>query len=84
MWLPIFFSPSEASQTAGRDFLERVRARIANADWTIIDQGFQLTLTIGATEYARGEAVESLLRRADMALYLGKETGRNRVILGLV
>jgi len=61
--------------------LERVRARIANADWTIIEQGFQLTLTIGATEYARGEAVESLLRRADMALYLGKETGRNRVIL---
>jgi diguanylate cyclase len=61
--------------------LERVRARIANADWTIIDRGFQLTLTMGAAEYIRGEAVESLLRRADMALYLGKEAGRNRVIL---
>jgi diguanylate cyclase (GGDEF)-like protein len=61
--------------------LERIRTRIADADWTIIDHDFQLTLTIGATEYAPGESVESLMRRADMALYLGKETGRNRVVL---
>src|SRR6202165_1192755 len=27
MWLPIFFSPSEASQAAGRRFLERLRSR---------------------------------------------------------
>lgn len=27
MWLPIFFSPSESSQAAGRRYLERVRAR---------------------------------------------------------
>ena len=26
MWLPIFFSPSEASQIAGRHFLDRIRA----------------------------------------------------------
>jgi hypothetical protein len=27
MWLPIFFSPSEASQAAGRRLLKRIRAR---------------------------------------------------------
>jgi PleD family two-component response regulator len=54
---------------------------MAFADWTIIDHDFQLTLTIGAPEYAPGESVESLMRRADMALYLGKETARNRVVL---
>jgi pimeloyl-ACP methyl ester carboxylesterase len=32
MWLPIFFSPSEASQAAGRRFLERVRARTEDRD----------------------------------------------------
>jgi len=32
MWLPIFFSPSEASQTAGRRFLERIRARTEDRD----------------------------------------------------
>jgi pimeloyl-ACP methyl ester carboxylesterase len=32
MWLPIFFSPSEASQAAGRDYLERTRARREDRD----------------------------------------------------
>jgi pimeloyl-ACP methyl ester carboxylesterase len=32
MWLPIFFSPSEASQTAGRQFLERTRDRTEDRD----------------------------------------------------
>jgi pimeloyl-ACP methyl ester carboxylesterase len=32
MWLPIFFTPSEASQAAGRRFLERIRARTEDRD----------------------------------------------------
>jgi pimeloyl-ACP methyl ester carboxylesterase len=32
MWLPIFFSPSEASQAAGRRFLERIRTRTEDRD----------------------------------------------------
>jgi hypothetical protein len=32
MWLPIFFSPSEASQAAGRRFLERIRTRAEDRD----------------------------------------------------
>jgi pimeloyl-ACP methyl ester carboxylesterase len=32
MWLPIFFSPSEASKAAGRRFLERIRARTDDRD----------------------------------------------------
>jgi pimeloyl-ACP methyl ester carboxylesterase len=32
MWLPIFFSRSEASQAAGRSFLERTRARREDRD----------------------------------------------------
>jgi len=32
MWLPIFFSTSEASQAAGRRFLERIRARTEDRD----------------------------------------------------
>jgi pimeloyl-ACP methyl ester carboxylesterase len=32
MWLPIFFSVSEASQAAGRRFLERIRARTEDRD----------------------------------------------------
>lgn len=32
MWLPIMFSPSEASQAAGHHFLERIRARAEDRD----------------------------------------------------
>jgi pimeloyl-ACP methyl ester carboxylesterase len=32
MWLPIFFSPSQDSQAAGRRFLERIRARTEDRD----------------------------------------------------
>jgi pimeloyl-ACP methyl ester carboxylesterase len=35
MWLPIFFSPSEASQAAGRYFLERIRARTEDRDVSV-------------------------------------------------
>ena len=37
MWLPIFFSPSEASQAAGRRFLDRIRLRIEDRDRTVSD-----------------------------------------------
>jgi pimeloyl-ACP methyl ester carboxylesterase len=32
MWLPIFFSPSQASQAEGRRFLERIRSRTEDRD----------------------------------------------------
>jgi pimeloyl-ACP methyl ester carboxylesterase len=37
MWLPIFFSPSEASQSAGRRFLERIRARADDRDVPVLE-----------------------------------------------
>lgn len=37
------------------------------------------TLSAGVAEYRAGEDIESVLRRADRALYAAKQTGRNRV-----
>jgi pimeloyl-ACP methyl ester carboxylesterase len=37
MWLPIFFSPSEASQAAGRSFLDRIRSRTGDRDVPVSD-----------------------------------------------
>jgi diguanylate cyclase (GGDEF)-like protein len=61
--------------------LERIRACIAGFDWSVIDPKLHVTITIGATEFVAGETVEELISRADLALYLGKEAGRDRVVL---
>ena len=39
------------------------------------------TLTIGASGVAPGDTLEDVIRRADAALYRGKEQGRNRVVV---
>jgi pimeloyl-ACP methyl ester carboxylesterase len=49
MWLPIFFSPSGASQAAGRRFLERVRARSEDRDLPVSED------TVAAHAAAAGE-----------------------------
>jgi pimeloyl-ACP methyl ester carboxylesterase len=49
MWLPIFFSPSEASQAAGRRFLDRIRARTIDRDVPISQD------TVDAHSAAAGE-----------------------------
>jgi diguanylate cyclase (GGDEF)-like protein len=39
----------------------------------------QVTITLGIAQCGRSETIESCLKRADEALYKGKELGRNRV-----
>lgn len=41
------------------------------------------TLSAGVAEYRPGEDIESILRRADRALYAAKHAGRNRVELAM-
>ncbi len=40
-----------------------------------------VTLSLGVAQYAPGESVESLVGRADAALYQAKQQGRNRVVV---
>jgi diguanylate cyclase (GGDEF)-like protein len=72
---------ADTSLAAARDPLERLRQRIATLDWSTIHEGLRVTTTIGATQYAPGDTLEELVKRADLALYHGKETGRDRVVI---
>ncbi|MCZ7656294.1 MAG: diguanylate cyclase [Rhodocyclaceae bacterium] len=39
----------------------------------------KFTVSFGVAEFAKGDNLEALFAKADQALYLAKDTGRNRV-----
>jgi diguanylate cyclase (GGDEF)-like protein len=57
---------------------ERLRGRIAALK--VGPGGFKLTCSFGVSEWSHGDTVDRLLKRADVALYEAKLTGRNRVV----
>lgn len=62
--------------------LERVRENVAGYDWSALDPALKVTLSVGIAERTQSDSVETLMRRADEALYRAKNKGRNRVVLG--
>ena len=76
-----------ASPEATRIVAERVRqnVRLINGKWprfvNLVPKDFQLSVSIGAATYANeDDQVESMLQRADTALYQAKDAGRDRVV----
>lgn len=60
---------------------DSIRSMVASQRLTA-DDGMRvgpLTLTLGVAQAGPDETVESFIKRADQALYLGKKLGRNRV-----
>ena len=62
---------------------ERIRRKISQADFVYEGETVKTTISIGVAElmYERDFTSESLVKRADTALYQAKEQGRNRVVL---
>ncbi len=59
---------------------ERLRARIAAHPLPAPADGEHLTVSVGVTTYpADGTTLDALIRGADIALYVAKHEGRNRV-----
>ena len=69
-----------AGLAEARGASERLRASIASEPFDLGDgRTTRVTVSIGCAQAEDGESAESLLRRADEALYLAKGEGRNRV-----
>ncbi len=60
---------------------ERIRSAVAAAPFSLTgdERAIAVTVSIGIADSVGGESVADLLRRADQALYLSKNSGRNRV-----
>jgi len=71
----------ETSMESARVLAERLRADIEALPFDAGGRAFRVTASLGIAGYAAGEELETLLVRADGALYAAKESGRNRVVL---
>ena len=60
---------------------ERIRSSVSQEKFFPKEQNERCTITIsiGVTEYIRDEEVAIFVQRADKAMYLSKQSGRNRV-----
>lgn len=69
-------SDREATEAA-----ERIRRVIAASETVAGDHRVKITFSSGLTRVNRGEALREVMERADVALYKGKQSGRNCTIL---
>ncbi|HEY0848978.1 MAG TPA: GGDEF domain-containing protein [Bradyrhizobium sp.] len=59
--------------------LDRLRAIVADLDWSAFSPGMKVTLSAGVAALEPNETTDSFLARADSALYAAKAKGRNRI-----
>lgn len=69
------------AKEAGRS-IDRLRAALAVHDWSVIAPGYVQRFSAGIAQQRDDESAESLLQRADEALYRAKNDGRDCSRLG--
>lgn len=63
------------------EIAEKLRAQVEALEIETEDKlkPLKVTCSFGVSEWTKGDTIESLLKRSDLALYLSKESGRNQV-----
>ncbi|HLZ05533.1 MAG TPA: GGDEF domain-containing protein [Bradyrhizobium sp.] len=69
----------DTSEDAAFRMLDRLRAIIAELDWSAFSPGMRVTISAGVATLRGGETSDNFLARADSALYASKARGRNRI-----
>jgi diguanylate cyclase (GGDEF)-like protein len=69
----------DTSLTTAAQMLERLRDIVATLDWSAFSDHLAVTISAGIATLNANDTAEALLARADNALYVAKERGRNRV-----
>lgn len=75
----LLIMPDTPQGTAIRT-LDRLREIVAGLDWAAISPNMTVTLSAGITSVRTNDTPDTILNRADRALYRAKEGGRDRVL----
>jgi diguanylate cyclase (GGDEF)-like protein len=60
---------------------EKLRVALEGARITFAERRVPVAMTFGVAVCTRGATVEDAIQRADRALYSGKQSGKNQVVL---
>lgn len=68
----------------GKVLAERIRNAVAAISIPLVDRMIGITVSIGLVELSTNDAsLESVMRRADLAMYQAKSRGRNQVVASM-
>ncbi|WP_164744400.1 GGDEF domain-containing protein [Paenibacillus xylaniclasticus] len=73
----ILLSDTTLDETYSR--MERIRIKVSSETHDLLD-GKRVTLSIGIARYRAWEGKESFFARTDAALYMAKNSGKNRIV----
>jgi diguanylate cyclase (GGDEF)-like protein len=65
----------------GGQFSQRICQAIESLQIGAVNKTVRVTVSVGIAQYRQGETYGQTINRADQALYVAKETGRNRIAL---
>lgn len=68
---------SQTSRDGAKRLAEQVRLQVQQHPFSVQSR---ITVSIGISEYAPDEAIDSCIKRADDALYQAKHQGRNQIV----
>ena len=71
----------ETSSASAHQLAERIRAQFQGLPFEVSGRAFHVTASLGVAGYLGDEPPDSLIARADHALYVAKGSGRNRVVV---
>jgi diguanylate cyclase (GGDEF)-like protein len=70
----------ETSRREVMTVAKRIKDAIENEKFSPqAGKSISITISIGATEYCPGERISIFVQRADKAMYLSKQRGRNQI-----
>lgn len=60
---------------------ERIRQDVEDAVTTVDGKKIKVTMTLGISGYKKGDNIRSMVQKADICLYKGKNSGKNQVVM---